>query len=69
MLTILGDRAGRFCDSLTRRQWLCIGGLGLAGLTWADLLHSRALGAPTTPPARAIIMVWRADPVTSTCMT
>jgi hypothetical protein len=61
MLTITGNNGGRFCDGLTRREWLCVGGLGLAGLTWADLLRARAHGAPATPPAgRTIIMVYLA---------
>ncbi len=61
MLTILGNESSRFCDGLSRREWLCIGGLGVAGLTWADLLRSRALGATAeSKPTRAIIMVYLA---------
>ena len=60
MLTILGNKGARFCDGLTRRECLTIGGLGLAGLTWADLLRSRAHGSTATSPGRAIIMVYLA---------
>jgi hypothetical protein len=59
MLTIQGNKGGRCCDGLTRREYLWIGGLGLAGLPWADLLRARAHGeAPSSP--RAIIMVYLA---------
>jgi Protein of unknown function (DUF1501) len=60
MLTILGSKQ-RFCDGLTRRDFLRVGGLGLTGLTWADLLRQRANGATaasSTP--RAVIMVYLA---------
>jgi hypothetical protein len=44
MLTILGQgRQGqRFCDGLTRRNFLRIGGLGMAGLTLPQLLAAEA---------------------------
>jgi hypothetical protein len=32
------------CDGLTRREWLRIGGTGLAGLTLPDLLRARSAG-------------------------
>jgi hypothetical protein len=57
MLTFLGSRQ-RFCDGLTRRDFLTVGGLGLASLTWADLL--RANGATGPSPSRAVIMVYLA---------
>jgi hypothetical protein len=41
----LGAKNVRLCEGLTRRQWLRVGGLGVAGLTLADLLHGRAAGA------------------------
>lgn len=44
MLSILGNRK-RACDGLTRREWLQAGGLGLFGLSLADLLEREALAA------------------------
>src|SRR5688500_4170064 len=45
MLTIYGGQSGRFCDSLSRRNFLQVGGLALGGLTLPDLLRARAQGA------------------------
>jgi hypothetical protein len=39
MLTLVGPR-GRFCDSLSRRSFLKIGGLGLGGLSLPSLLRA-----------------------------
>jgi Protein of unknown function (DUF1501) len=41
MLTLLGSR-GRHCDGLNRRSFLKVGGLGVAGLTQADLMRAEA---------------------------
>jgi len=35
------DTASRLCDGLTRRDWLRVGGLGLAGLSLPGLLNAR----------------------------
>jgi hypothetical protein len=43
MLTILGNKQ-RFCDGISRRNFLKIGAFG-AGLTLADMLRLKALGA------------------------
>lgn len=47
MLTLLG-RAGRYCDGLSRRSFLTIGGLsfGAGGFGLADLLRAEARQAP-----------------------
>src|SRR5213080_1699786 len=46
MLTIY-DRSGTtLCDGLTRREWLRIGGLGLAGLSLPSLLQARQAASP-----------------------
>jgi hypothetical protein len=39
MLSILGSRV-RLCDGISRREILRVGGLGFAGLVWADLLRA-----------------------------
>ncbi|SVE29593.1 uncharacterized protein METZ01_LOCUS482447, partial [marine metagenome] len=38
MLTVQGSEMGRFCDGVSRRDFLSIGamGLGFCGLTWPD---------------------------------
>jgi hypothetical protein len=41
MLSLFGHRR-RFCDGIHRRDFLRVGGLGLAGLTLADLLRHEA---------------------------
>jgi hypothetical protein len=38
----IGRGQVRVCEGLTRRQWLRVGGLGVAGLTLADLLRGRS---------------------------
>jgi Protein of unknown function (DUF1501) len=56
MLTLLGSRA-RFCDGLTRRSFLKIGGLALGGLTLPQLLraeHESGRGRSQ----RSVIMVY-----------
>jgi hypothetical protein len=55
MFTLLGPR-GRFCDGVSRRQFLRAGALGLGGLTLADLLRLRAQGLARRS-ARSVIMV------------
>ena len=49
MITIPGS-PNRWCDGVTRREFLQIGGLGAAGLALPDLFRARAQGR--TPPAR-----------------
>jgi hypothetical protein len=59
MLTISGS-GSRFCDQRTRRSFLQIGGLGLGGLSLAEILKAES-GAPsaaaTERRAKGIIMV------------
>src|SRR5580692_1930606 len=55
MLTMLGQRQ-RYCDGITRRNFLKIGAFG-AGLTLAGMLRAQA--ATTTPTSRkAAIMIY-----------
>ncbi|MBX3438864.1 MAG: DUF1501 domain-containing protein [Planctomycetaceae bacterium] len=59
MLTISGT-SSRYCDGLTRRNWLRIGGLGLGGLALPDLLRAQAASAPPVgrrKPIKGVIMV------------
>jgi uncharacterized protein (DUF1501 family) len=55
MLTIAGPQS-RYCDGLSRRSWLRIGGLALGGLALPDILRAEAAGGVRNP-AKGIIMV------------
>ncbi len=57
MLTIQG-RGVRLCDGLSRRSFLKIGSLGLAGLTLPEVL--RASEAQPSRRRRAVILYWMA---------
>src|SRR5262245_15574052 len=54
MLRFTGS-AGRFCDGVTRRNFLHIGAFGTT-LTLADLLRARAEGKGSTPSKAAILI-------------
>ena len=59
MLTISGSKGETFCDGMTRRDFLRIGGLGLGGASLPQLLQAEA----TTPKKlehKAVIMVFLA---------
>ena len=57
MLTLWGARQ-RFCDGLSRRNFLKIGAFG-AGLTLADMLRLRALaGTGTASSNKSAIMIY-----------
>src|SRR5881227_2511533 len=56
MLTLWGGRQ-RFCDGISRRNFLQIGAFG-AGLTLADMLRSRATGATPTSSGKSAIMIY-----------
>ncbi len=55
MLTIPGPRS-HFCDGLSRRSWLRIGGLALGGLALPDILRAESRSGVRNP-AKGIIMV------------
>lgn len=40
MLDIMGQSSGRFCDGISRRDFLRIGGLGMGGVALPQLLES-----------------------------
>lgn len=56
MLTIFGERQG-FCDGLSRRNFLKIGGLALGGLTLPELLRAESL-AGSRATGKSIINIY-----------
>ncbi len=54
------DRAAPVCESVTRREWLRVGGLGLgSGLTLPALLGARESSGSSLPMrAKNVILVW-----------
>jgi hypothetical protein len=57
MLTILGNSApGRFCDRVSRRGFLKIGGLALGGLSMSEILRAEA--ASGTRSHKSVIMIF-----------
>jgi len=59
MLTILGDQHGRFCDGLSRRDFLKIGGLGFGGLSMPQILRAEA-EAGVRNSRKSVIMIFLA---------
>lgn len=55
MLTIPGAKS-RYCDGITRRSWLQIGGLAMGGLALPEILRAEA-SSGTRSRAKGIIMV------------
>src|SRR4051794_30451368 len=59
MLSIRSARGHRFCDGVSRRDFLKLGALATGALTLGDLLRLKAHGAvKASAPAKAIIMVY-----------
>lgn len=57
MLTLYGNPSNRFCDQVSRRSFLRIGGLGLGGLSMPDLLRAEATrGAGSSN--KSVIMIY-----------
>ena len=59
MLTIKGQPRGRFCDGLSRRDFIRIGGLAMGGLGLPQLLRAESLSGVRKSP-KAIIMIYMA---------
>src|SRR5262245_4925867 len=57
MLDILGG-ASRLCDVVTRRQFPCVAGLGLLGLSLGDLFALRKAGTASPEKEISVIILW-----------
>jgi Protein of unknown function (DUF1501) len=57
MLTLLG-RPHRFCDRISRRGFLNIGGLALGGLSLPQLLRAESTSSAGSRPHKAVIMIF-----------
>src|SRR3989442_1746633 len=57
MLTIPGSKIDGFCDGISRRQFLKIGGLAMGGLSLVDLLGAEAR-AGIKGSHKAVILVY-----------
>jgi hypothetical protein len=60
MLTILGERHHDFCDGVTRRSFLRIGGLALGGLSLPQILRGQEDSKPRRPAHKSVIMIFLA---------
>lgn len=59
MLNVLGTTQRPWCDGLSRRHFLRIGGLGMAGLSLADLLRLKACGeVHAGARGKSVIMIY-----------
>jgi len=66
MLSIQGGSGHRFCDGVSRRSFLQIGGLGLGGLSMAELMRAQSQatnGAQGDTKNKAVIMIFLAGGV------
>ena len=57
MLTFLGN-ATRYCDGVSRRNFLKVGALATGGLTLADVMRAEAQGAPSSHAPKSIINIY-----------
>ncbi|HYF35566.1 MAG TPA: DUF1501 domain-containing protein, partial [Prosthecobacter sp.] len=57
MLSLLSQSGGGFCDGVSRRNFLKIGGLALGGMSLADVLRAEA-GQGVGKSHKAVIMVF-----------
>ncbi|MBI3860738.1 MAG: DUF1501 domain-containing protein, partial [Planctomycetia bacterium] len=59
MWTVDGRTSGRFCDGISRRNFLQIGSLGLAGLSLAELFRLKAHGDTRAAACgKSVIMIY-----------
>jgi hypothetical protein len=61
MLTVWG-RSRRYCDGISRREFLRVGAIGLGGLTLSDLLRREGKGEASARPKSVIYIVLGGGP-------
>jgi hypothetical protein len=59
MLTIQGASGGKFCDGVSRRDFIRIGGLAMGGIGLPQLLHAEAQSGVRRSP-KSVIMIYMA---------
>ena len=57
MLTIYDDQSSPFCDGLSRRSFLRVGGLAAGALTLPELLRSKAAAGQAARSSKSVIMI------------
>ena len=58
VLTLLGNNSGgQFCDGLSRRSFVQIGGLGLGGISLQEVLRAQS-NAPVKTSEKSVIMIY-----------
>ena len=57
MIEIRGSKQ-RYCDGVTRREFVKAGALGLGGLTLPQLLQAQEAQAAARPQAKAVLLLW-----------
>lgn len=58
MLNLTGSRS-QFCDGLSRRRFLQIGGLSAFGIGLADVLRSEAQATASARSKKSVILIWQ----------
>ena len=69
MLTIQGGNGGTFCDGMSRREFLKIGGLALGGMSLMDILATEAKAGVRQNHKAIIMSSFPADPRIRICST
>lgn len=59
MLSIFGKKTGTFCNGMDRRRFMKIGGLGLGGMSLADLMRAEAATTYPKQSKRSVILIWQ----------
>ena len=57
MMTFFTSAAQQYCDKISRRSFLRVGGLALGGIAWADFLRLKAAGAVAEGRGKSVIMI------------
>src|SRR5882672_12102958 len=58
MLTFNSTQGDRTCDGMSRRDFMCVGSLGILGLSLPALIKARAEAAAAGSPTKGTSVVW-----------